>query len=60
VDFRPTCARGIGLYWGVRSFAFCPAPLVAAGLWTLAGPDITFLIGGAIGLSGTAFYFLRR
>jgi hypothetical protein len=53
-------ARGIGLYWGVRSFAFCPAPLVAAWLWTRVGPDMTFLIGGAIGLCGTAFYFLRR
>jgi MFS family permease len=52
-------ARGIGLYWGVRSFAFCPAPLVAAWLWTTIGPDATFLIGGAIGLSGTLFYFLR-
>ena len=53
-------ARGIGLYWGVRSFAFCPAPLVAAWLWTRAGPDVTFLAGGAIGLCGTAFYFFRR
>jgi hypothetical protein len=53
-------ARGIGLYWGVRSFAFCPAPLVAAWLWTLVGPDITFLIGGAIGLAGTGFYFLSK
>lgn len=53
-------ARGIGLYWGLRSFAFCPAPLVAAWLWTTVGPDITFLIGGAIGLAGTGLYFLRR
>ena len=53
-------ARGIGLYWGLRSFAFCPAPLVAAWLWMRVGPDITFLIGGGIGLAGTAFYFLRK
>ncbi len=53
-------ARGIGLYWGLRSFAFCPAPLVAAWLWTTVGPDITFLVGGAIGLTGTAFYFFRK
>lgn len=53
-------ARGIGLYWGLRSFAFCPAPLVAAGLWTTIGPDATFLIGGAIGLTGTLVYFFRR
>jgi hypothetical protein len=53
-------ARGIGLYWGLRSFAFCPAPLVAAWLWTIVGPDVTFLIGGAIGLVGTSLYFFRR
>jgi MFS family permease len=53
-------ARGIGLYWGLRSFAFCPAPLVAAWLWTVVGPDITFLVGGAIGLAGTSLYFFRR
>lgn len=49
-------ARAIGLYWGVRSFAFCPAPLVAAYLWTKIGPDLTFLIGGSIGLAGTAWF----
>jgi hypothetical protein len=49
-------ARAVGLYWGLRSFAFCPAPLVAAYLWTHIGPDRTFLIGGGIGLVGTAWY----
>ena len=53
-------ARGIGLYWGLRSFAFCPAPLVAAWLWTAVGPDATFLIGGGFGLAGTALFYLRR
>lgn len=53
-------ARGIGLYWGLRSFAFCPAPLVAAWLWTIVGPDVTFLIGGAIGLVGTTVFYLRK
>lgn len=49
-------ARAIGLYWGMRAFAFCPAPLVAAYLWTTIGPDLTFLIGGGIGLVGTAWF----
>jgi MFS family permease len=49
-------ARAIGLYWGVRSFAFCLAPLVAAMLWARLGPDATFLIGGGIGLLGTIWY----
>jgi MFS family permease len=52
-------ARAVGLYWGLRSFAFCPAPLVAAALWLWIGPDATFLIGGAIGLVGTAWYAVR-
>jgi hypothetical protein len=49
-------ARAVGLYWGLRSFAYCPAPLVAAMLWTTIGPDRTFLIGGGIGLAGTLWY----
>ncbi len=52
-------ARAVGLYWGLRSFAFCPAPLVAALLWTAIGPDATFLIGGSIGLAGTLWYTAR-
>jgi MFS family permease len=49
-------ARAVGLYWGLRSFAFCPAPIVAALLWNRIGPDYTFLIGGGIGLLGTLWY----
>jgi hypothetical protein len=52
-------ARAVGVYWGMRSFAFFPAPLVAAALWSLIGPDATFLIGGAIGLAGTTFFAMR-
>jgi hypothetical protein len=59
--FEPSVrARAIGLYWGVRAFAFCPAPLVAAYLWTTIGPDLTFLIGGAIGLMGTAWFSVQQ
>lgn len=49
-------ARAVGLYWGLRSFAFFPAPLVAALLWRSVGPDGTFLIAGGIGLVGTAWF----
>jgi hypothetical protein len=51
-------ARAVGLYWGLRSFAFCPAPIVAATLWRHIGPDRTFLIGGGIGLLGTLWYVI--
>ncbi|MFO1329171.1 MAG: MFS transporter [Rubrivivax sp.] len=49
-------ARAVGLYWGLRSFAFCPAPLLAAWLWQHLGPEHTFLAGGAIGLMGAAWF----
>lgn len=52
-------ARAVGVYWGLRSFAFFPAPIVAAVLWSAIGPDATFLIGGAIGLVGVVV-FARR
>jgi predicted MFS family arabinose efflux permease len=52
-------ARAVGLYWGLRSFAFFPAPIVAYLLWKHLGPDATFLIGGGIGLLGTAWFWLR-
>jgi MFS family permease len=53
-------ARAIGLYWGLRSFAFCLAPLVAAWLWPRIGPDATFVLGGLIGLAGTMWFAARR
>jgi len=53
-------ARGVGIYWGLRSFAFFPAPLVAGVLWRVIGPDATFLIGGTIGLIGTAIFALKK
>ena len=49
-------ARAVGVYWGLRSFAFFPAPIVAALLWNWIGPDATFLIGGSIGLLGTGLF----
>ncbi|MDO8721431.1 MAG: MFS transporter [Syntrophales bacterium] len=52
-------ARGVGLYWGLRSFAFCPAPLISYFLWSFLGPDTTFLIGGALGMLGAAWFWLR-
>jgi hypothetical protein len=32
---------------------------VAALLWRTIGPDATFLIGGCVGLVGTALYMSR-
>lgn len=52
-------ARAVGLYWGLRSLFFCPAPLAAVWLWRHTGPESTFLMGGALGLCGTAWFLLR-
>lgn len=51
-----TKARAVSLYWGLRSFAFRPAPLVAAGLYHVLGPESMLLMGGGIGLAGTTYY----
>ncbi len=51
--------RGVGLYWGLRSLAFCPAPLLSYFLWSSLGPEATFLIGGGLGMVGTAWFAFR-
>jgi MFS family permease len=56
---KETRARSIGLYWGLRSFAFCPAPLISYFLWSKIGPESTFLIGGIIGVIGTFWFWMR-
>lgn len=52
-------ARAVGWYWGLRSFAFCPAPLAAWWIWARFGPDAAFLSGGVLGLAATALFWLR-
>jgi MFS family permease len=49
-------ARAVGLYWGLRSLAFWPAPLVAALLWTTIGPEWTFILGGSLGMLATLVF----
>jgi MFS family permease len=50
-------ARGVGLYWGLRSFAVCWAPLVGAGLWLWGGPPLLFAAAFAFGALGMAIYY---
>lgn len=56
---REIRSRAIGWYWGLRSFAFCIAPIVSVLLWNKIGPDLTFLLGGGLGLLGTFWYWIR-
>ncbi len=55
---EPVRARGVGLYWGVRSFAICSASLAGAAIWFYFGPETLLYIAFALGCVGAAlFYF---
>ena len=54
-------ARGVGLYWGVRSFAMCSASLVGAVVWYQFGPEVLFAFAFVMGSFGAGvFYVLVR
>jgi MFS family permease len=59
VDLVPAGARarGVGLYYLIRSLAITPAATIGGLLWTLA-PQVPFVLAGAIGLVGTAVFAL--
>jgi MFS family permease len=48
-------ARGVGLYYLVRSLAIAPAAVTGGLLWKVA-PQVPFVLAGAIGLMGTAVF----
>jgi MFS family permease len=50
-------ARGVGLYYLIRSVAIAPAATVGGLLWKVA-PGVPFLLAGAIGLTGTILFAL--
>jgi hypothetical protein len=51
-------ARGVGLYWGLRSFAICPASLAGAALWYASGPQVLLYAAFASGCVGAAVFYL--
>jgi predicted MFS family arabinose efflux permease len=54
-------ARGVGLYWGLRSIATAPAAVVTVPLWMGYGPTTTFVIAFLLGCVGAGvFYLLAR
>ena len=55
---EPIRARGVGLYWGVRSYALCSASLVGAALWYRFGPEVLLYTAFGLGCVGTALYYL--
>jgi hypothetical protein len=55
---EPVRARGVGLYWGLRSFAICTASLAGAGIWHLYGPETLLVTAFALGCVGAAVFYL--
>jgi predicted MFS family arabinose efflux permease len=51
-------ARGVGLYWGVRSFAICSASLVGAVLWWTLGPEALLYTAFALGCVGAGVFYV--
>lgn len=51
-------ARGVGLYWGVRSFLVCPASLVGAAIWHTVGRSALLYTAFAVGCLGAAVFYL--
>jgi predicted MFS family arabinose efflux permease len=50
-------ARGVGLYYLLRSLAITPAATVGGLLWQMS-PTFPFLMAGAIGLVGVVLFTL--
>jgi predicted MFS family arabinose efflux permease len=50
-------ARGVGLYWGMRSFAICWASLVGAVLWYEFGPEWLLYSAFGLGCVGAAVFY---
>ena len=52
-------ARGVGLYWGLRTIAIASAAPVGAALWIEFGPETLFQVAFGFGVLAVAvFYFL--
>ncbi len=51
-------AHGVGLYWGIRSFAMCPAALAGAGLWIAFGPQVLLYTAFGCGCVGAVVFYL--
>lgn len=54
---QATRARGVGMYWGLRSLAIAWAPLAGVGLWLLGGPDLLLYSALGFGIAGTGIYY---
>jgi MFS family permease len=55
---EPVRARGVGLYWGIRSFALCTAPLAGAWIWNTYNAHILLFTASGVGCVGAAIFYL--
>lgn len=49
-------AEGVGAYWGLRTFAICPAPLAGAWIWTSFGAQALLWTAAAFGAAALLVY----
>jgi MFS family permease len=50
-------AKGVGLYWGMRSFALCSASVVGAMIWSQLGPEVLLHCAFALGCVGAVVFY---
>lgn len=51
-------ARGVGLYWGLRSLAICWASLAGAWIWSLFGARTLFFVAFGYGVIGAVVFYV--
>lgn len=51
-------ARGVGLYWGLRSLAICSASFVGAVIWYELGPQNLLFIAFGLGCLGALVFYV--
>ena len=59
-DLTPETSRAtaIGTYGFVTALVYLPASLLAGALWNVAGPTVTFSVGGALSLLALAYFLV--
>jgi len=51
-------ARGVGLYWGMRSFALCTAPLAGAWIWGTYDAQTLLYCAFGLGCAGAGVFYV--
>src|SRR5712692_1753594 len=54
---EPVRARGVGLYWGVRSFLICWSSIAGAVIWFQFGPQMLLYVAFGLGCIGAGLFY---